>query len=101
MYRASTPTHKLNIPWPRSEISDLWLTYSQSDEIVLEKKYKNGDFTIVDNLWSVTLTQEEANLFKSDSADVQVRVLFRDGRSVPTKVFRLPVLAVLNDEVMA
>lgn len=100
MYRASTPTHKLNIPWEESEITDLWLTYSQSGDVVLEKRYKSGDFTISDNVWSVTLTQDEANLFKSDTAEVQVRVLLQDGASIPTKIFRLPIFAVLNDEVM-
>lgn len=101
MYRASTPTHKLSIPWGESDISDLWLTYSQSDEIVLEKKYKNSDFTVEGNVWSVTLTQEETNLFKSDTAQAQIRVLFTDGTSIPSKVFQLPVFPVLNDEVMA
>lgn len=101
MYRASTPIHKISIPWDASEVSDLWLTYSQSDEIVLEKKHKNGDFTVEGNIWSVTLTQEETNLFKSDTASAQVRILLTDGTAVPTKVFQLPVFPVLNDEVMS
>ena len=100
MYRASTPTHKLRLPWEESEISELWLTYSQNDKIVLEKKYSEGAFTIDGTVWSVTLTQEETNLFKADYADSQLRILFSDGTSLPSRVFRLPVLAVLNDEVM-
>ncbi len=100
MYRASTPTHRMRIPWAKEEIKDLWLTYSQNGEAVLEKKHSSGDFTIIGNEWSVTLTQEETNLFKADSADAQLRILFDDGTSLPSRVFRLPVLPVLNDEVM-
>ena len=101
MYRASTPTYRMEVPWGKAEISDLWMTFSQNDVIVLEKTYKGGHFAIDGNDWSVTLTQEEANLFKADAAEAQVRILFADGTSLPTQVFRLSVRPVLNDEVMA
>lgn len=101
MYRASTPTHRMNIPFDEADISELWLTYTQDDEIVLEKKHSAGDFTVADGVWSVALTQEETNLFKADYAQAQIRILFADGTCLPSKAFRLPVLAVLNDEVMA
>lgn len=101
MYRASTPRHELKLPWDKSEIKELWLTYSQNGAIVLEKKHSEDAFDVEDNVWAVQLTQEETNLFKADYADAQIRILFTDGTSLPSKVFRLPVLAVLNDEVMA
>lgn len=100
MYRASTPRHEMKVPWAQDEIKELWLTYSQNGEIVLEKKHSAGDFAVTDDVWAVQLTQEETNLFKADYADAQIRILFTDGTSLPSKVFRLPVLAVLNDEVM-
>lgn len=101
MYRASTPTHRMRILWPENEIRELWLTYCQNGETVLEKKHSAGDFTVTGNEWSVTLTQEETNLFKADYAEAQIRILFTDGTSLPCRIFRLSVLPVLNDEVMA
>ena len=101
MYRASTPIHRMTVPFAVAEISDLWLTYSQDGEKVLEKTHKAGDFTVEGMVWSVQLTQEETKLFKADTAEAQIRILFADGTSLPSRTFRLPVLPVLNDEVMA
>lgn len=98
MKRASTPIHRLEIPFDESEISQFKLTYSQNDKIVLEKE--KDDFTIEDNVWSVRLTQEETNLFKADTAQAQIRILFTDGTALPSEIFKVSVGPVLNDEVM-
>lgn len=98
MKRASTPIHRLELPFAQAEIVDLWLTYSQNDKIVLEKKKE--DFTVEDRVWSVRLTQEETNLFKADTAQAQIRVLFTDGTVLPSEIFAVSVGPVLNDEVM-
>ena len=98
MYRASTPTHKLRIPIQPELIADLKLTYTQNGKVILEKE--KADMTNEGQVWSVTLTQEETNLFSADYALAQVRYLGTDGRSFPSKTFRLYVGAVLNDEVM-
>lgn len=98
MYRASTPTHRLLIPIDPTTIVKLKLTYSQHDRIVLEKT--QADMTNDGYIWTVTLTQEETNLFEGDSADAQIRYLDSNGKSFPSKKFRLYVGDVLNDEVM-
>lgn len=98
MKRASTPIHRLEIPFDEADISALWLTYSQNNKIVLQKK--KDDFTIEDNVWSVRLTQEETNLFKADTAQAQIRILFTDRTSLPSEIFNVSVGPVLNDEVM-
>lgn len=98
MYRASTPTHRFRIPIAPENIAKILLTYTQNDKIVLEKT--EADLTNEGHVWSLTLTQEETNLFASDYAQVQVRYLGTDGRSFPSRKFRLFVGAVSNDEVM-
>lgn len=98
MYRASTPTHRLLIPIDPATIVKLKLTYSQHDRIILEKT--EADMTNEGYIWTVELTQEETNLFEGAYADVQVRYLDSNGKSFPSKMFRLYVGNVLNDEVM-
>ena len=98
MKRASTPLHKLRIPFDAAEIDKLKMTYTQNDNIVLEKDKE--DFTVDGNVWSVRLTQQETNLFKADKAQVQIRIKFTDGTVLPSDIFTLGVGPVLNDEVM-
>ena len=98
MKRASTPLHKLRIPFDASEIDKLKMTYTQNDKVVLEKGKE--DFTVEGNVWLIRLTQEETNLFKADKAQVQIRIKFTDGTVLPSEIFTLRVGPVLNDEVM-
>lgn len=100
MYRASTPIHRLRFRIAPENIADILLTYTQNDKIILEKT--KGDMTNEGNVWSVTLTQEETNLFKGDDyASLQVRYLGTDGQSFPTRKFQIYVKDVSNDKVMS
>lgn len=98
MYRASTPIFKIRLKLSEDEVSELKLTYSQYDEIVLEKS--KSDMTVKDGIWRVQLTQEESNQFKSGYAKLQVRVKRTDGVVLATRVYTFGVRDVENDEVM-
>ena len=98
MYRASTPTHYFNIPFPAEDIRAIKLTYAQNGSKILSKTM--DDLTQEDGFWKITLTQEETNKFIDAWASAQLRVLLQDGRSIPSDVFRIRVWDVLDDEVM-
>lgn len=98
MYRASTPIFYFRLKLSEDEVADFNATFKQYDEIVLEKK--KADMTVKDGIWRVQLTQEEANLFKTGYANLQVKVKRSDGAVMPTRVYTFGVRDVLNDEVM-
>lgn len=99
MYRASTPTHLFDIGMNTADLEKILITYSQDGQIVLEKT--KADCQLGETTISVTLTQEETNLFSSIGAvEIQIRVLTNGGKAIPSEVFAIPVSRVLNDEVM-
>lgn len=86
------------LPFEAASLKDILVTYAQNGDTVLEKTM--ADMTADGDTWTVTLTQEETNLFKPGYADVQLRVFTADEKSIPSRVMKLWVGAVLNDEVM-
>ena len=101
MRRATTPTHRFELPFSYSKyVSKVLISYGQGDEIVLEKT--ESDVVVKDDrLMCVTLTQEETNKF-SDTLPVkmQVRVLTLGGNVVASRQILRIVGEVLNDEVL-
>ncbi len=99
MKRATTPRHTFSIPIDPNTVAQILFTYAQNGDIILEKT--GADAVNEGGAWTITLTQEETNLFQPDYADVQVRVLTVEGKAMASEIMRLNVGAVLNDEVMA
>lgn len=99
MKRASTPTHFFTLPISADLIKTFLLTYKQGGRIILEKR--RGDMTINGNVWSVQLTQEEANLFEANVvASAQIRVLTITNEALPSNIMTFRIDPVLNDEVL-
>lgn len=101
MYRASTPTHLFTIPdaVPIDSLKDAMVTYAQLNEIVVEKRLE--DMHIDGQVLSIELTQEETIKFRSNvECMIQLRVLTNEGKCMPSEIFKVQVLNVLNDEVM-
>lgn len=103
MFRATTPLHKFIFDQDAELFDEILITYAQNGKIVLEKRKddltfgqdENGHYTA-----SVKLTQEESNLFRYGSVNIQVRVLTADGEALSSEVRTLAVKDVLNDEVL-
>lgn len=99
MRRATTPTHTFTLAGITAEdINRLLITYSQRGEVKFEKTEANC--TIEGNVVSLTLTQEEANLFAPGCVEIQLRVVTHEGTALASQIFHEDVSDVLNDEVL-
>lgn len=99
MRRATTPTHTFTLPFEASEIKALVISYEQCEKIVLEKR--KNDVVLSGNTVSLTLKQEETNLFKCHhEIGIQMRVQLQDGNVLASDMATITVERVLNDEVL-
>ena len=101
MYRASTPTFKIGLPYSKENVQEIVLTFKQMDEdvVILEKRLADVEWT-TGTKFQFTLNQEETNLFKFGKARVQARVKTQNGKVIPSKMYYIDVNDVLNDEVL-
>lgn len=97
MIRSTTPKQAFEIAnVDVSTLKELQVTYSQ-DNIPLVVKLKD-DVTIEDNVISFTLTQDETLAFEDKPVEIQMKVLTEDDEVLASRIFRVPVLKVLNEE---
>lgn len=97
MTRGTTPTHTFsNLPFALADCAEVWVTYGQGDNIVLEKTLE--DLRQNSNGFSVTLTQEETLKFK-DNAPVEIQIAYRrkDGFVARSAIILVNVRRVLHD----
>lgn len=98
MYRATTPKHTFKLPMDTSLIDALIISYAQRGKVIFEKRIEDVDME--GDTITVTLTQEETNLFsKNNMAQVQLRVKV-GGYVHASEIMEIKVNNVLNDEVM-
>lgn len=103
MYRVTTPTHTFTLPIETSTCSAVQVTYEQGkNELV--KLYKNGELPsgmVLDGKnVIIVLTQEETKQFKVGKVSVQLRVLTTSNEAFASKMFKIPVTDVLNEEIL-
>ena len=99
MTRGTTPTHIFTLPIFASNIDKLRITYSQNQDIILEKT--EADIERSGKTIRYTLTQEETLKFNAKtSVNIQVRVLTTDNMALASPIKKLSVSEVLNEEVL-
>lgn len=99
MTRGTTPTHIFTLPIYASNIDKLRITYSQNQDIILEKT--EADIERSGKTIRYTLTQEETLKFNAKtSVNIQVRVLTTDNMALASPIKKLSVSEVLNEEVL-
>ncbi len=98
MVRGSTPTHIFHYPVSYDMVKTLLLTYKQNGEIILRKGKE--DMTEKDGMWSITLTQEETNLFSKGTAYTMIRGLLTTGKVATLEESSFKVYDVHDDEVL-
>ena len=103
MYRATTPVHTFTLPISTSDCAVVLVTYEQG-KTEINKEYNNdtlpSGMTFNDKDVVITLTQEEANMFKTGKIDVQIRVLTNSGAAYASEKFKVKSLDVLNDKIL-
>lgn len=110
MYRLTTPTHRFQFTVdPDATYSKIRITYSQNDDIILEKNKSDLTFTSAtiegETVYyaSFKMTQAESKLFSAnayDKAYVQVRAGTSGGDWFASPIMEVSVYDVLNDEVL-
>ena len=100
MYILSTPTHQFTLPFSVEKIGSLFITYRQAGAVLLEKT--EADCELEGNHITVTLAQEETNLFSATfNAEVQLNILTTDQKRLVSKKYIVSVSENLHDEVMS
>lgn len=100
MRRASTHTLAFKLPVDPSYYSEILITTSQPITGVEINKRKN-ELLVSGNTVSVTLTQEETNLFSDDfDAYVQIRCYASPYEAPASRIWGINVEPSLNDEVL-
>lgn len=109
MIRATTPTHRFEFEdLDPSTFKELNVYYAQQGIELLKKTKVDFQFSVKESenhtiyIAYVTLTQEETKLFKGGKTPVkiQLRALTADDRALATGEYELPVLNVINDEIL-
>ena len=109
MIRATTPTHIFTFPTEvnPADCAKIQVTYAQeikskycpgAEQVILEKN--KSDLTIDGQKATLELTQNEMNLFKEGSAQIQIRAKDSSGEVMASQIFNVKVKKVLNQEVL-
>lgn len=95
MIRGTTPTLTFNLGVKISDLSDIYITFSQNGKTVLERKdgQPEGKHSV-----KIELTQEETLAFEVDPVLlVQVRAKSKQGDALASNIMRINVEDVLKE----
>lgn len=102
MYNYTTPTLVFKIPIKAETLAEAFVTIKQKGnpkDVEVEKDIK--EMTLEDYSLRLSLSQEETGQFCSDkTCDIQLRVKDVSGNSYASRVFTVPVEAVLKQGVI-
>lgn len=99
MYKGTTPSYLIRIPYKMDEIDLYKIYFSQKGKVLLTFDINNSE--IQDDLIIIKLTQEQANLFNHKySVQIQMRIKEVDGTVAASPVITTSVHRVLNNEVI-
>lgn len=99
MYRGTTPTLTLNLPFAVGLIDEVSLGFAQEGKLVLEKTKE--DCSLIGQKIEITLTQEDTLHFDSAKPlEFQVRILDKTGQALASKIYSLKVDRILRDGVI-
>lgn len=106
MIRGTTQLHTFFMPFDVSNVQDIYITYSQNDQEVVEKNITEVNFDYQKKAINVELSQYDTLLFHpytvpgSDIVSIQIRLTTRDGRVMASHVMRTRIYDVLKQGVI-
>ena len=96
MYRGTTPTFILKIPFASDEITALNLCFAQQGRIVLEKML--SDCVLGEDSVQVTLTESETLLFDNKKGIVEMQLRVGCGEiKMASNIMQVSVERILKD----
>lgn len=98
MIRGTTPTHIFNVNVDLTDADVIYITYKQSDSIVVEKE--KSDCTITADSVSVTLSQEDTLKFNTAAVEIQIRARFPDGSAIASNIMQTTATRILKGGVI-
>lgn len=99
MIRGTTPPHTFKLPIDVQDAKQIRIIYAQNDEVLFVKT--KPELGVSGNEVRLRLTQEETLMFDhGEAAEIQLRVLTAENNALASKVIRIPVGMLLEDEVM-
>jgi hypothetical protein len=99
MIRGTTPTLNFTIPFDTGLISEAFVTLSQNEQVVVEKRLE--DCSVDKRKLSVRLTQEETLKLSCDcKTEIQIRAKTTVGEAIASDIFTVDTGRILKDGVI-
>ena len=99
IHKGCTCTDTFNFPYPRSEVATLFITYSEEEEVIVEKTVDDCDF--LEGKISVKLSQEETLRFGDNACvETQIRGRLIDNTAIKSKIVKVYTDRVLKKDVI-
>ena len=98
MRRGTTPVITFNTDLDLSEVEELFVTFSQNGETIVEKNKE--EVVIDDSKIIVSLSQKDTLKFSLDSNDivsVQIRTKFKNETAIASNILKIRVKEILKD----
>lgn len=100
MRRGTTPTNTFTFPFAESEVQDLYITYAQKKQTVIEKSLSDVIFT-EDGAIELKLSQEDTLCFSSPGfVYIQIRVLLKSGDALASDIIQAKTEEILKEGVI-
>ncbi len=94
--RGTTPTHIFTTDIDLSEATEIYITYSQKDNVIVEKTI--DDMDISETKLVVGLSQKDTLLFDDRcKVEIQIRAIFADGTAIASNIMSIPIGKILKD----
>lgn len=82
----TTPTHTFTVDADLREAVEIWITYTQSGKVILNKTLSDG-VEVEEESIAVALTQEDTLLFRQNQpVKIQIRARFSGGSAIKSTV---------------
>lgn len=101
MIRGTTPVLEFTLPFETDLLEEAYVTIAQRGTVVIEKSI--DECTLKCNMLSVRLPQEETLKLiaqRNLRAEIQLRVLTRDGEALASNIETVDVGRILKDGVI-
>lgn len=103
MRRGTTATNIFKLPFHMelSDISAVYVTYSQDSKVVVEKALDDISISTDDNIMlTVSLTQEDTLKFSSEKVKIQIRLKTIAGTAMASNIITTYVDEILKEGVI-